>query len=172
VRLRIVLFAALLAGAVGGPGQAAPDAAGWSVEAVDRVVVMKKERRLLLLRRDGRMMKSYRVALGPHPVGHKLRQGDGRTPEGVYIIDGRNANSRFHLSLHVSYPDAVDAARAESAGSSAGGDIMIHGVGRESRGRKLHPRRDWTEGCIAVNDREIEEIWAAVPDGTPIEIRP
>jgi murein L,D-transpeptidase YafK len=164
-----------LAGTVCGPGQAAPEPApqpaGWSAAAIDRIVVRKKERRLELLR-DGRVVKSYRIALGSNPTGHKLRQGDGRTPEGTYVIEGRNPNSRYHLSLRVSYPDAIDAARAEAEAAAPGGDIMIHGVGRESRGRKLHPRRDWTEGCIAVSDREIEEIWASVPDGTPIEIRP
>jgi murein L,D-transpeptidase YafK len=171
VEFRRAFLAALLAAAVGGPAWATPEAARWNPAAVDRIVVFKHERRLEL-QRDGQTLKSYRVALGFNPTGHKLRQGDGRTPEGTYVIEGRNPNSRFHLSLRVSYPDAIDAARAQAVAASPGGDIMIHGVGREPRGRALHPRRDWTEGCIAVSDKEIEEIWASVPDGTPIEIRP
>lgn len=138
----------------------------------DRILVEKKARKLTLLR-AGKPLKSYRVALGPEPVGDKQCQGDNRTPEGIYTITGRNARSQFHRSLRISYPDAAHRARARRLGCSPGGDIMIHGLGRGFRhlGR-LHTLVDWTAGCIAVTDGEIEEIWRAVPDGTVVEIRP
>ncbi len=138
----------------------------------DRIEVHKAARRLDLLR-DGRVLASYRVALGFAPLGHKEREGDGRTPEGSYLIDWRNPQSSFHLSLHVSYPDAADRARAAAAGVSPGGDIMIHGQPNGLRGlRSGHPDKDWTVGCIAVTNREMREIWARVADGTPIRIHP
>lgn len=138
----------------------------------DRVVVEKAARRLHLYAGE-RLLASYAVALGGRPQGHKQREGDGRTPEGLYRISGRNPGSRYHLALRVSYPDARDRARAAAAGVDPGGDIMIHGLpnGLGWLGR-LHRLFDWTEGCIAVTNAEIEEIWHAVPDGTPIEIRP
>jgi len=139
---------------------------------VDRVVVHKLRHELQLWS-QGTLVKAYWVALGPSPVGHKHRQGDGRTPEGDYVIDGRNPKSLYHLSLHVSYPNAEDRRRAAAEHVSPGGDIMIHGVphGYESipAGQKVH---DWTAGCMAVTNSEIEEIWRAVPDGTPIHIEP
>lgn len=138
----------------------------------DRLVVLKSQRRLDL-HSQGRVLKSYRVALGFDPVGPKISQGDGRTPEGVYALDGRNAESRFHLSLRVSYPSAGDVDRAKAMGVAPGGDIMIHGIGAEARHRVAHRRgRDWTQGCIAVTDAEMEEIWALAGEGTAIEIRP
>lgn len=138
----------------------------------DRVVVEKSARTLQLLK-DGKVLKTYRVSLGGAPVGAKQREGDQRTPEGEYRIDYRNPASSYHLALHVSYPAAADTARAQAAGVPAGGDIMIHGApnGYGWMGR-LHLFRDWTAGCVAVTDREIEEIWQAVPDGTPITLRP
>jgi murein L,D-transpeptidase YafK len=138
----------------------------------DLVVVDKAERRLALMR-DGEVLKSYRVALGGDPRGHKQREGDGRTPEGRYAIDGRNPASSFHRALHVSYPDGQDRARAAASGDRPGGDIMIHGI-RNGLGwlGPLHRLVDWTDGCIAVTDAEIREIWRAVPTGTPVEIRP
>lgn len=139
---------------------------------VDRVVVYKARHELQLWS-QGSLLKAYRVALGPTPTGHKRRQGDGRTPEGDYVIDYRNPRSLYHLSLHVSYPNEQDRRRAAAAHVSPGGDIMIHGVprGYESiqPGQKVD---DWTAGCIAVTNSEIEEIWRAVPDGTPIHIEP
>jgi murein L,D-transpeptidase YafK len=138
----------------------------------DRVVVHKGERRLFLAR-AGKVFRVYRIALGRAPEGPKRREGDGRTPEGRYLIDGRNPRSRYHLALRISYPSPVDIARAASEGVDPGGDIMIHGLGPVSpRAAAEHPLRDWTEGCVAVTNREIEEIWAAVPDGTPIDILP
>ena len=139
---------------------------------VDRVLVEKTERRLTLFD-DGRVVKVYRVALGSEPAGDKQRQGDGRTPEGRYRIDRRNAKSQYHLSLHIDYPDAAHRERARRLGASPGGDIFIHGLpnGYAWLGA-AHRRHDWTAGCIAVTNDEIEEIWALVRDGTPIEIRP
>jgi len=143
-----------------------------SLGKADHVVVEKAARKLTLYR-EGVALKSYRVALGFSPVGAKERQGDGRTPEGLYVIDRRNAQSRFHLSLHISYPGAQDKARAAEAGDDPGGDIFVHGLpnGLGFAGATFN-LRDWTLGCIAVTNSEIEEIWAAVPDGTPIEIKP
>lgn len=134
----------------------------------DWVIVDKSERRLDLLA-GGQVMASFPIALGGNPIGHKERGGDGRTPEGSYVLDWRNPNSRFHLSLHVSYPNAEDKARADAAGVSPGGDIMVHGHGLGFPG--LLPW-DWTDGCIAVANADMDAIWTAVPDGTPIEIRP
>jgi len=141
-------------------------------EQADRVEVFKGARRLEL-KRQGRTIRTYRVALGFAPTGHKEREGDGRTPEGKYVIDGRNPRSAFHLSLRVSYPDEADKARAAAKGVAPGGDIFIHG--RPNGLRKFfvrHPRRDWTVGCVAVTDAEIREIWSLVPTGAPIVIHP
>ena len=112
-------------------------------------------------------------SLGFAPTGHKEREGDGRTPEGIYSIDARNPRSRFHLSLRVSYPNADDGERAARLGVPAGGDIYIHG--RPNGWRKYfvgHPRRDWTTGCIAVSDPEMREIWSRVPTGARVVVRP
>ncbi len=150
------------------------DAGGAAVQALkaDKVLLRKGERRLDLLRGE-RVLRSYRVALGRAPVGPKRREGDGRTPEGAYLLDWRNPKSRYYRSIHVSYPNAADAKRARAAGVDPGGEIMIHGLppGRGWLGA-AHRRADWTEGCIAVTNDEIDEIWALVEDGTPIEIRP
>ena len=138
----------------------------------DRVEVVKSERVLRLL--DGEtVLKEYRVALGFEPVGDKKCQGDGKTPEGAYVLNYRNPGSRFHKSIHISYPNDADRAQAEALGCPPGGDVMIHGLGPEFAhlGRR-HVESDWTLGCIAVTDSEIEEIWRALPDGTPITIRP
>ncbi len=143
-----------------------------ALPAADRVLVEKAARRLTLLR-EGRPLKTYRVALGGNPLGHKEQEGDQRTPEGVYTIDFHKADSSFHRALHITYPNAEDTARAAARGVPAGGDIMIHGLPNENPDwGALHVERDWTAGCIAVTNEEIEEIWAAVADGTPIEIRP
>jgi len=138
----------------------------------DRVLVEKAARRLTLFR-AGTVLKSYRVALGHTPVGAKEYEGDQRTPEGNYSIDFHKPDSDYHLALHVSYPEQHDIDRAAIQGLSAGSDIMIHGLpnGRGWLGR-FHRRSDWTAGCVAVTDFEIEEIYRAVPDGTPIELRP
>jgi murein L,D-transpeptidase YafK len=138
----------------------------------DRILVEKAARRLTLLQ-NGRALKSYSVALGRTPVGAKEFEGDQRTPEGIYSVDFHKADSDYHLALHISYPEQHDVDRATAHGLSAGTDIMIHGLpnGRGWIGR-FHRRADWTAGCIAVADFEIEEIYRAVPDGTAIELRP
>jgi murein L,D-transpeptidase YafK len=137
------------------------------VFAVDRVVVNKGRREMLLLSGDS-VVRSYRIALGREPAGHKEREGDGRTPVGRYTIDRRNRQSKYHLALHISYPNAADLERARARGEEPGGDIMIHGV----KPGAAHPESDWTQGCIAVTDAEMDDIWELVPDGTPIEIHP
>ena len=138
----------------------------------DRIVVHKKDRTIELMH-EGRVLKSYKIALGGEPVGPKARQGDHRTPEGIYVIDSRNPNSAFHRSLHVSYPNASDRERARKLGVPTGGDIFIHGLpngmGWVGAG---HRAKDWTDGCIAVTDSEIEEIWRLVDNGTTVEILP
>jgi murein L,D-transpeptidase YafK len=139
---------------------------------VDHIVVIKAQHKLMLLSGD-QVVKTYSVALGAGGLEPKRRQGDNRTPEGIYHIDFRNAASHYHLALHVSYPDQNDRESARKRGVSPGGDIMIHGLGEDFRdlGPK-HYLSNWTAGCIAVTDEEIEEIWRLVPDGTQIEIRP
>jgi murein L,D-transpeptidase YafK len=138
----------------------------------DSVVVWKAARKMTLFYR-GDSVAVYLVALGRNPVGHKERQGDGRTPEGVYRIEARNPASKYHLSLRVSYPSATDRVRAAQRGVSAGNDIMIHGLPPAfSRYGARHRAWDWTEGCIAVTDQEIEEIYQAVQLGAVINIKP
>ena len=138
----------------------------------DRVVVVKKERTLTLMS-QGKILKTYKIALGGEPVGPKIRQGDHKTPEGVYVLDRRNAHSQFYRAIHVSYPDAHDRVLARKLGVSAGGEIYVHGLpnGYSWIGSS-HRLKDWTDGCIAVTNEEMDEIWRAVPDGTPIEIKP
>lgn len=138
----------------------------------DRVLVEKAKRQLTLFAR-GIALKTYKVALGKNPKGAKIYEGDHRTPEGVYTLDTRNEQSKFHRALHVSYPSTDDVSRAQALGKRAGGNIMLHGLSDYyAIIGKYHVSRDWTEGCIAVTNQEIEEIWRVVPDGTVIEIRP
>jgi murein L,D-transpeptidase YafK len=138
----------------------------------DRVIVLKKEHALILMN-QGKILRTYRVALGRDPVGPKVRQGDHKTPEGTYVLDRRNPHSRFYRSIHGSYPGSKDRAEAANLGVDPGGDIMIHGLanGLGWLG-SWHRAIDWTDGCIAVTDEEMDEIWSAVADGTPIEIKP
>lgn len=139
---------------------------------IDRILVEKAERKLSIFR-DGRRLKTYQVALGGNPIGAKEQEGDMKTPEGVYTIDYRNPKSDYHLALHLSYPSAEDSARAASRGVPAGFDIMIHGLpnGQGWIGA-AHRQKDWTAGCIALTDEEIEELWRVTLDGTAVEIRP
>ena len=143
----------------------------FRTEPADKVLIEKKERRLRLFSK-GEVIKTYKIALGGNPVGPKERQGDNKTPEGTYIIDSRNSNSGYHLSLHISYPNEKDKMRAKELGVSPGGDIMIHGIknGLSWVGAS-HAELDWTKGCIAVTDEEMEEIYELVPNGTIVEIR-
>ena len=138
----------------------------------DKILVEKGARRLTLFS-GGRKLKEYHIALGFSPIGPKEREGDGRTPEGIYAIDFHKPDSAFHRALHLSYPSAEENARAAEAGVSAGSDIMIHGLpnGLAVLGA-AYRLRDWTAGCIAVTDPEIDEIYSSVNDGTPIEILP
>lgn len=139
---------------------------------VDKVLVKKSERRLLLLQ-DGKPVRDYRISLGSNPEGHKLYAGDNRTPEGSYTLDARNANSDFYKSIRISYPSEEDRRKAAAWGQDPGGAIMIHGLPNESNDWAFAYRGlDWTEGCIAVTNEEIDEIWQLVRNGTPIEIRP
>lgn len=163
--LKLLLIGVVLAGLSGCSSSKFKSYQGEEVTGV----VVQKEKRLMHLMHDGKALKSYKIALGFAPEGHKVRQGDGKTPEGHYFINRRNPNSQYHLSLGISYPDASAWRLAREAGNDPGGDIFIHG-----RGRGFDPKRgrDWTAGCIAVTDREIEEIYAMVKDGTPISIYP
>jgi murein L,D-transpeptidase YafK len=138
----------------------------------DRVVVAKKAHTLTLLD-HGKVLKEYKVALGGNPIGPKTRQGDHKTPEGTYTLDRRNNHSQFYRAIHISYPNTEDRARARKSGVPPGGDIMLHGLPNHYGWlRSAHRAHDWTDGCIAVTNEEIDEIWRAVPDGTPVEIRP
>lgn len=133
---------------------------------VTYIMAFKEERKLVLLH-DDQILKSYDFELGFAPVGDKTVRGDGKTPEGTYYIDRKNPNSAFHLSVGISYPNAADRAEAEALGQSPGGDIFIHGTPSKFRRDK-----DWTWGCLAVTNREMEEIFAMVAVGTPIAIYP
>jgi len=158
VVVALLLYALLPAGSA--PGQ-----------RPDRVLVVKHAHTLSLLR-NGQVEKSYTVSLGRNPVGAKTESGDHKTPEGIYSIDWRNAKSKFHLSLHISYPNAQDTIEAHRQGHEPGGDIMIHGLPNHLwwMGR-FHRFVDWTDGCVAVTNREMDQFWRAIPDGTTIEIR-
>lgn len=149
-----------------GAGSARPAVPARSVD----YLLVDKSRRILVAYAGGQPVKIYRgLQLGGAPQGHKQFQGDSRTPEGLYTIDTRNPASRFHLSLRISYPNAADRAFAAQYGRSPGGDIFLHGQPNGYAGERV--RGDWTDGCIALSNTEIEELWAIVPDGTPIEIR-
>ena len=142
------------------------------VQKTDSILILKKDH-LLEVISAGKVVRTYKVALGRGGLEPKAREGDGRTPEGQYIIDKRNAASGYHLSLHISYPNESDRQRAAKLGVAPGGDIMIHGLpnGMGWVGTS-HRNLDWTLGCVAVTNPEIEEIWKLVPVGTPVQIRP
>ena len=141
-------------------------------KAADMILV-RKAAHILSLMKDGDIVRSFRVALGKNPVGHKVYEGDGRTPEGLYTIDARRAASNFHKALHISYPQEDDIGRARALGTKPGGAIMIHGLPNDvPEGFLNHPYEDWTDGCIAVTNAEMDEIWKMVSPGTPIVILP
>ncbi|HEX3091534.1 MAG TPA: L,D-transpeptidase family protein [Candidatus Angelobacter sp.] len=141
-------------------------------QEADKILIVKSAHTMTLLS-GGKMLKTYKVALGGVPVGPKRVEGDHKTPEGNYVIDAKNARSRFHLALHISYPSAADTETARKLGSRPGGAIMIHGLASSfAYLGPLHRQTDWTDGCIAVTNAEIEEIWRLVPVGTRVEIRP
>jgi murein L,D-transpeptidase YafK len=161
---KLLLGALLTAVTLAANGQPLPTTA-----TADRVLVMKRERRLYLLR-GNKILKSYRVALGGHPVGAKTREGDERTPEGDYLLDWHNPDSDYYKSIHISYPNAKDMAHARRLRVPPGGDLFIHGQPNDFAGDGKEPG-DWTAGCIAVTNAEMDEIWRAVADGTPIVIK-
>lgn len=133
-------------------------------------LLVDKSDRLLVVYQGGRAIRAYRaIQFGDAPMGHKRFEGDERTPEGRYVIDARNPASAYHLSLRISYPNAADRTYAAAQGRSPGGDIFIHGQPNALPFGRVPG--DWTDGCIALDNREIEELWRIVPDGTPIEIR-
>lgn len=136
------------------------------------IVVEKSERRMTLYENE-RVLHTYRVALGVEPVGAKQVEGDQRTPEGRYRIVARNPRSDYFLSLQVSYPDTRDLERARRAGVKPGGAIMIHGLPNQLRqSPEYYSKTDWTDGCIALSNADMMEVWMLVPENTPIEIRP
>lgn len=166
------LAALLLAGAASADGYATapgPEPDPWRA---DRVVVVKGERKLHLMR-DGRILRSYDISLGRQPAGQKQREGDLRTPEGDYYLDWRNADSDYYMSIHISYPNAEDLRRAWARGDDPGGMIMIHGQPNESAPvLDDYLGEDWTDGCIAVSNQAMIDIWLSVRDNTPISIVP
>lgn len=146
-------------------------AAEMPANVVDHVIVYKQGRKLVLLS-GGTELKSYRVALGGEPVGPKTRLGDHRTPEGSYVLDSRNPHSGFYKAFHISYPNSKDLASAKKLGVRPGCDIMRHGLPKGYAWvGKAHTLHDWTDGCIAVTNEEMDELWTLVPVGTPIEIK-
>lgn len=164
--------AAVLLVFLAGFGAGPPEAGHNGPAKATRILVLKSERRLVLLR-DNEVLESYPIALGSHPFGPKRGIGDGRTPEGLYVIDGRHAHSPYHLALHISYPNAADQARSAAAHADPGGAIFIHGLPAwYGPNDPVRFHKDWTKGCISVGNMAIERIWAAVNNGTPIEIRP
>lgn len=138
----------------------------------DLVVVTKSEASMAILR-QGKVLKKYRIAMGDNPVGHKLTEGDQRTPEGRYILDYKKSDSAYYRAIHISYPNDEDRLRADALGISPGGQIMIHG---ENPNSSLTPEEaqmyNWTDGCIAITNAEMDELWRAIEPGTPIEIWP
>ena len=138
----------------------------------DRVVI-EKDARLLHLMHDGKAFRTFKIALGIRPVGDKKSEGDFKTPEGKYTLDHRNPNSEFFLSIHVSYPNSTDRREAANLGVEPGGAIMIHGQPNEpSRSEAYYRTQDWTNGCIAVSNSDMIDIWLMTGENTPIEIRP
>lgn len=141
-------------------------------EPIDTIVV-EKQKRVMKVFHDDKLLKTYPIALGFSPAGHKKQEGDGKTPEGIYYIEGKNPQSRFHLSLKLSYPSKTDWQQAKSKGVHPGNNIMIHGVGPEFRSLNKAPKmHDWTLGCIAVKDKDIEEIFSSAQVGTKVVIKP
>ena len=149
----------------------------WQQVAIDEVRVYKAKRQVQVLQ-NGTVIKTYAMRLGFAPIGHKTTEGDGKTPEGSYTLDWRNPNSLFYKSLHISYPNANDTAQAQARGVSAGGDVMIHGSSNLPQGKPQQalydylPREDWTHGCVAVSNQDMDELWANVKNGTKIGIYP
>lgn len=174
--LCLAVFAAIL---TAGLIAARPATAGEALAAmrpvgpvIDKIVVEKGKRTLTLMA-EGRAVKSWPIALGWEPTGHKEYEGDGRTPEGWYVIDYRNDESIYYRSLRISYPNASDRASAYSRGRSPGGDIYIHGQPTTMKSSlRAKTMKDWTAGCIAVSNDAMDQLWSLIEVGTPIEIFP
>ncbi|MCH9694654.1 MAG: L,D-transpeptidase family protein [Gammaproteobacteria bacterium] len=150
-----------------------PTAARASEFPVADEVIIDKSDRVLQLMKGGEVLRTFKIALGIRPEGDKREEGDFRTPEGRYMLDTRNPRSDFFLSIHVSYPNASDSREARARGVSPGGAIMIHGQPNEpKRSEAFYRSQDWTNGCIAVSNSDMIDIWLMTPDNTPIEIRP
>jgi murein L,D-transpeptidase YafK len=162
-RLALAVLVSLLPWAASGDAQPVPD--------VDQIVVYKAARSLVLMSHGQAAYTIHGIHLGPQPSGAKHFQGDGRTPEGRYVIDFGNPNSAYHLALHISYPSAADAAYAQAQGRDPGGDIFIHGQPNDWAHAEPIPG-DWTAGCISLSNHDIELVWQSVTDGTPIDIEP
>lgn len=144
----------------------------FGIEKADMVLVIKSESKLYL-KKDGRVLEAYHVVFGANPKGHKLQEGDERTPEGRYILDYKKDDSTFYKAIHISYPNESDRERARNNGVSPGGAIMIHGQKKDIGWLALISQYfNWTDGCIAVSNPDMDEIWEAVDAGTPIEIKP
>lgn len=168
----ILLMVVMLGACAQTPKSPSPYGPAPNAPQADKILIEKSERRMTLYRR-GKPWKMYQIALGRGGLEPKMQEGDQRTPEGHYYIENRNPRSIYHLSLRLNYPSPEDELRAMKAGVRPGSDIMIHGLpnGKGHVGRK-HLKKDWTEGCVAVTNQEIEQIWHIVADGTPVEIRP
>jgi murein L,D-transpeptidase YafK len=163
VKLLIVIASLLLAPGLVQSGE---------FPVADRVIIEKGARQLHLLQ-DGEIFRTFRIALGIRPVGHKKHEGDFKTPEGQYLLDTRNPNSDYFLSIHISYPNFADRREAEELGESPGGAIMIHGQPNvPTRSEAYYRTQDWTNGCIAVSNSDMIDIWLMTAANTPIEIRP
>jgi murein L,D-transpeptidase YafK len=144
----------------------------FGIEKADSILVIKSEGKLYL-KKEGKVLKKYHVVFGANPIGHKQQEGDERTPEGKYILDYKKPNSSFYRSIHISYPNTDDKNRAKEKGIKPGGQIMIHGQKNGfERFSFIVQRFNWTDGCIALSNDDMDEIWNAVSVGTPIEIRP
>jgi murein L,D-transpeptidase YafK len=171
-KLFLVCFSLCLLGLQSSGSYAGTQTARLTPLKADRVVVLKGERKLVLMHGD-RVLRVFRVALGRYPQGHKTRQGDARTPEGEYTLDFKLKDSAFYRAIHISYPNHKDISKAEALGVDPGGKIMIHGLPNKMPVARVgHPSIDWTQGCIAVTNREMDIIWKMVDAGTPIEIHP
>ncbi|MEO0486805.1 MAG: L,D-transpeptidase family protein [Pseudomonadota bacterium] len=164
--MRPLIFTLLFGAVLALSGCTTPKPPAYDGPEVTRIMVFKEWRKMALMHND-EVLRIYDFELGFAPEGDKFVEGDGKTPEGVYLIDRKNPNSQFHLSLGISYPNARDRAEAEALGQSPGGDIFIHGTPRRFVGEE-----DWTWGCLAVTNEEMEEIFAMVEVGTPIQIEP
>ena len=141
-------------------------------KSVDKILVIKSARRLELIS-DGKVIRRYRISLGKQPKGPKLQEGDKRTPEGLYWVDWRKRSDKFNLAMHINYPNISDAAKARREGVNPGSMIMIHGTpDSEDNPEELFHTLDWTDGCIAMKNYEMREVWNMVKDGTMVEIRP